>query len=98
MVNVCLPDNKLAKVMISESPQNISEAKFRWKNSLNYIVTVKYSLCVVYITLSITVSMCIWYWFAGVLRYPSVADYNNLNYFRSWISVLSDGSLLAGAM
>ena len=33
-----------------------------------------------------------------VLRYPSVANYDNLDYFRSRISIQSDGNLLAGAM
>ena len=36
--------------------------------------------------------------FLGVLRFPSMADYDNLNYFRSRISILNDGSLLAGAL
>ena len=35
---------------------------------------------------------------SDVPRYPLLADYENLDYFRSRISVLSDGSLLAGAM
>ena len=36
--------------------------------------------------------------FVGVLRYPPVADYANLNYFRSRITVLNNGDILAGAM
>ena len=36
--------------------------------------------------------------YIGVMRYPSKADNNSLNYFRSQISVLDDGSILAGAM
>ena len=35
---------------------------------------------------------------SDVPRYPLLADYKNLDYFRSRISVLSDGSLLAGAL
>ena len=34
----------------------------------------------------------------GVVRFPAVVNYDDLNYFRSRISVLSDGSILAGAM
>lgn len=34
----------------------------------------------------------------GVQRYPPTADYDNLEYFRSKISILNDGTLLAGAM
>ena len=34
----------------------------------------------------------------GVQRYPPTADYDNLEYFRSQISILNDGTLLAGAM
>ena len=35
---------------------------------------------------------------SDIPRYPLLANYDNLDYFRSQISVLSDGSLLAGAM
>ena len=34
----------------------------------------------------------------GVLRYPPIANYSDMNYFRSQISILSDGRYLVGAM